>query len=738
MGIASSDQPDNQLDVYLLVLAPFSDQHIQPLWDGGHYLVPAVQLAVQEINNRTDLLEGFHLIMIVANSGCDIQLEARVSQVEHLILGPKRLIGVVGPACSEAATATASLQELLSSVQITTATSSILDSHDKYPFTFGSVASSRIYVDAIFTLMNDRGWERVAVLYQINRQYHVLTYNDFLKKLPSDYIVFASGITDTYMPLSEVFNSGARIVVVFASNGLARELLCLAHHKNLVFPSFQFIFTDRQSSRLITPTNVSSNRRLLNCSIATMERSINGSIYFNYDLSPLVSANDTLLVSGEQYDTFVERYMNELSEYSLAINQNLSSTASPWSHPYYDSTWALALSANACLPELSDDIHHDCIHENMYAIKFRGTTGTVEFSNETGHASTIISITQVVSGNDDVLNIGHYNAAVIMYEEEGIFIEDSFEPHVDTVPLAISVFVGAMSILALVVTLFFHAINVFKRHYHSIKASSPTLNNLVFVGCYLLVAALTLFNVWSTYPFTSKTVGSVLCNATVWSLSIAYTLIFGTIGIKCWRLYRIFKHTFDSRTGSFFTNTALFGFVMTLLATNILILLIVTLVAPVKVKHSATLDTSEATPLMTSETYCQYSWGYFVPLALFKGLLATVVVFFAIHNRHIKLTDFRHTKAINILAYSLTLMFGLGVPLYIVLRVISFTYAFVVLCILILSMIYLSLFLLFFNPTLPLLKKWFCCKQSNLTPLATLLQQLNATLTAIYHINDSS
>ncbi len=706
----ASPSHHNQSDVYLLVLAPFRDQYVQPLWDGGHHLVPAVQLAVWEIQNRSDLLPGLNLKIIIANSGCDIHLQARLSQVEHVILGPRPLLGIVGPACSEAAVALAPLQNRVKSVQITVATTSLLDEHDKYPFTFGVVTSALIYVDAISTLMKDKGWNKVAVLYQIDREYHVLIYTDFLRRIPHDGIVFASGVTDTYIPLDEVFDSGARIVIVFASNERARKVMCLAYHKKLRFPAFQFIFTDRQPKNLIKQTSLGLIGGSYKCNKATMERSLSGSIFHNYDLSPI--SHDRRLESGEQYGTFLNNYIGALNEYSESINENLSLPNSEWYHPYYDSTWVIALSANACLAELQNEtsMYRDCIHRNVYEIEFLGTTGTVKFNKTTGHSSTVIRISQVLNGTVDV---GRYNAGAIMYSQQaGEFISDSFTPHVETVSLALSVIVGVMTVLALLCTIFFHAINVCKRHYHSIKATSPTLNHLVFTGCYSLILVVTMVNVQYAYPFTNTTISSVLCNADVWTLSVAFTLIFGTLAVKCWRLYCIFKHTFDKRTGALFTDKVLFTCVVLLLAIDVALLLIMTLVAGVEVKRTTTLDTSEEMPVLRSRTSCQYSWGYLVPLGVYKCLLASIVVFFSIHNRHIKITNFRHTRAVNILAYSLTIIFGLGVPMYFLLRDVSTNVALVVLSTLLLSMVYLCLILLFWSPSLPLLKQWFYCKIS--------------------------
>ncbi len=89
--------------------------------------------------------------------------------------------------------------------------------------------------------------------------------------------------------------------------------------------------------------------------------------------------------------------------------------------------------------------------------------------------------------------------------------------------------------------------------YRYIKMSSPYLNNMIIIGCLLTYTSVILLGLDS--HLTSESALPVICTARIWSLMAGFTLAFGSMFSKTWRVHSIFtdvklnkkvKHTHES------------------------------------------------------------------------------------------------------------------------------------------------------------------------------------------------
>ena len=62
----------------------------------------AAKLAVEIINNRSDILHGYTLELLRGDSGCNVVSKASTSLVENLFYKGKQVVGIIGPGCSTA------------------------------------------------------------------------------------------------------------------------------------------------------------------------------------------------------------------------------------------------------------------------------------------------------------------------------------------------------------------------------------------------------------------------------------------------------------------------------------------------------------------------------------------------------------------------------------------------------------------------------------------------------------
>ena len=71
--------------LYLIAMAPFRDSKLglKPSWESGPAVIPGIQVAVRHINSRCDVLKGYRLELVVANSGCNETNTAYVNSFLH-------------------------------------------------------------------------------------------------------------------------------------------------------------------------------------------------------------------------------------------------------------------------------------------------------------------------------------------------------------------------------------------------------------------------------------------------------------------------------------------------------------------------------------------------------------------------------------------------------------------------------------------------------------------------------
>jgi len=251
--------------LYLLTLLPFPDDRpgLVPLWDRGPDIIPALKLAKEQINNSSGILEGYELDLIFEDSGCDISAKAARAFIQHFFSEQdKQIVGIIGPACSASTVLVSPIsgRPQIALVNIHLAATLNIENRTLQPYSFGIGGQFSIFVDAVFALMKYNNWTQVSALYQLGPLRIFL--KDFLRfkqlistKIEGGRLLYSSPVRDDYLPLDDVQNTRTRLVFAFVNESLAHKIMCLAYHKRMFYPVYQWIIQADTISFLTHPIN---------------------------------------------------------------------------------------------------------------------------------------------------------------------------------------------------------------------------------------------------------------------------------------------------------------------------------------------------------------------------------------------------------------------------------------------------------------------------------------------------
>lgn len=106
------------------------------------------------------------------------------------------------------------------------------------------------------------------------------------------------------------------------------------------------------------------------------------------------------------------------------------------------------------------------------------------------------------------------------------------------VNLTVYLILASCSVLGIVLAVSFLIVNIKFRNQRYIKMSSPHLNNLIIIGCMLTYLSVIFLGMDS--GLSSVTAFPYICTARAWLLMAGFTLAFGAMFSKTWRVHSIF------------------------------------------------------------------------------------------------------------------------------------------------------------------------------------------------------
>ena len=241
------------------------------------------------------------------------------------------------------------------------------------------------------------------------------------------------------------------------------------------------------------------------------------------------------------------------------------------------------------------------------------------------------------------------------------------------------------------------------------KASSPRLKHLLFIGCYAIIASNLLLIILKSFDFEMR-VQEILCHAIWgWLFGTGFVISLGTLSVRSWRLYRIFVHSW--KPGSFLSDSKLITCVLLLVVINIVISIMWTVIAPYSAVTIKTETVEEGVRVVTLAITCSCQGICYMMFGIEMGYLGSILLSTAtltLLTRNIRRKNFS-TISLRALVYTLVVVLFVGFPAHILLIIYKFRVWSVVEIYLVLNMItFLFLIFDFTPPLITPIRQKFC------------------------------
>ncbi|XP_035208128.1 gamma-aminobutyric acid type B receptor subunit 2-like isoform X2 [Stegodyphus dumicola] len=639
----------------------------------GRGVAPAVKLAARHINSSPLILKDYRLVVQVYDTMCDAAVGMKAF-FDMLHQKPHKVI-LFGAACTAVTDPIAKSSQFFQLVQLTYADTHPMYTNENYPNFFRVVPSETAFNPARVVLLRHFNWTRVGTLYQNSPRY-ALPHSKLLTDLDSARIAIAETqglVEELQNELVKLKNKDVRIILGNFDEEWARKIFCEAYRLKMYGRKYQWIIVGMFRERWweIREPNAT-------CSPWELTQALEGHIAT--DVLPL-SSSENITVSGLTAAEYAGQYDKKREqEYSRF-------------HGYaYDGIWAIALAIQNVAQKLKAKGMPSALKEFQYRdpfwgqlfrdafneTSFTGVTGPVSFVKNERRGQILLKQFQ----NGSEVKIGEYDpitdeldlskGAPIIWSGGSGPPADRTHRKIARKRISITVYsiLVTFAVFGIIIATVFLVVNIKYRNQKYIKMSSPYLNNIIVVGCMLTYTSVILLGMDS--GLSSESNFPYICAARAWVLMSGFTLAFGSMFSKTWRVHAIFTNIKLNK--KIIKDYKLFMVVGVLVMIDVIILTTWQIIDPFY------RETSTGAPLPSPENedieiipeleFCQSNnmTIFLGSIYAYKGLLMAFGCFLAWETRHVSIPALNDSKYIGMSVYNVVIMCVIGAALSFVLR----------------------------------------------------------------------
>ncbi|EDV23718.1 uncharacterized protein TRIADDRAFT_57193 [Trichoplax adhaerens] len=481
---------------------------------------------------------------------------------------------------------------------------------------------------------------------------------------------------DPYDAVRALKSRDARIIIANFYEKQGAHVLCEAYHQNMRGGKYVWILLGWLQGQWWNTTVIA---RSGNCTSKELIEVLDN--HFTTDLVYLNDDNETI-PSGKNVKQLVTELEDRLGY-------------PPQTHGYYpfayDAIYAMAFAMNVTENQLSKNnkslsqFHYGDItmakmlKDNMDYVKFRGLTGPVSFKS-TGDREGNTKINQIQFegnvGNKVLVGIYKSSSKEIVMNRQLIRWTDNSTPVaavrriIEPTSINLDLFIGACATAALgiVLAIGFLIFNLVYRNHRYIKMSSPNLNNIIILGCIIMYASVCVFGLDNR--FIPEHLLVLICSLRMWVPIIGFTLAFGTMFAKTYRIYKIFVGSRSNKKVAvsipqIITDTQLVILVGILLSIDFILLATWQLIDPPTIQrfNISTYQKSQDETIVSQIWLChsKHNLYWFIALYTEKGLLLLAGMFLAWETRGVRYAALNDSQYIAMSVYNVVILSGVGV-----------------------------------------------------------------------------
>ncbi|XP_037640099.1 gamma-aminobutyric acid type B receptor subunit 1 [Sebastes umbrosus] len=647
-------------------------------WPGGQACMPSAQMALDLVNNRSDILPDYELELIHYDSMCD---PGEATKLLYDLLYTEPIKIVLMPGCSGVSTLVAEAARMWNLIVLSYGSSSpALSNRQRFPTFFRTHPSATLHNPTRVRLFQKWKWTRIATIQQTTEVF-TSTLDDLeqrTKEAGIEISVRQSFLTDPAVAVKNLKRQDARIIVGLFYETEARKVFCEVFKEKLYGKKYVWFLIGWYADNWFKIKDPA-----INCTVENMTEVVEGHV-----TTEIVMLNPETVrgVSNMTSQEFISALMSRLG------GMNPEETGGFQEAPLaYDAVWALALALNKTVAPLKDKDrrledfnynNHDITSEIYRALNtssFEGVSGQVVFDAQGSRmAMTLIEQLQGGSykkigyydssqknlswfGNDVWIGAGPPADRTVVIEEYRFLSQKLFA--------AVSVFAG-LGILFGIVCLTF---NIYNGNVRYIQNSQPYLNNMTAVGCMMALAAVFPLGIDGHHVHRSQF--PVVCQFRLWLLGLGFSLAYGSMFTKIWWVHTLFtkKDEKKEKKKQHLEPWKLYATVGVLLAIDFLSLMIWQIVDPLHI--TVEKFTKEAPkedldvliqPLLehcSSEkmnTWLGVVYGY-------KGLLLLLGIFLAYETKSVSTEKINDHRAVGMAIYNVAVLCLITAPVTMIL-----------------------------------------------------------------------